>query len=50
MVINGQVRVSTRVNGQAVAICAAILFIIHRKISTVDLGKEFDESNPYNIM
>ena len=29
-----------------VAILVAILVIIHRKISTVDLGKEFDESNP----
>ena len=29
------------------AILTAILFIVHRKISTVNLGKEFDESNPY---
>ena len=26
---------------------AAILAIVHQKMSTVDLGKEFDESNPY---
>ena len=30
-----------------VAILASIFVIVHRKISTVDLGKEFDESSPY---
>ena len=30
-----------------VAILVAILVTVHQKISTVDLGKEFDESNPY---
>ena len=29
------------------AIQARILVIVHWKISTVDLGKEFDESSPY---
>ena len=29
------------------AILATILFIVNGKISTVNLGKEFDESNPY---
>ena len=29
------------------AILVAVLVIVHRKIFTADLGKEFDESNPY---
>ena len=29
------------------AILVAILVIVHWTISTVDLGKELDESNPY---
>ena len=46
-VINDQVRVYICANGQAVVICAAILVIIHQTIPTVDLGKEFGESNLY---
>ena len=33
--------------GQEEAIFAAILVIVHQTIPTVNLGKEFDESNPY---
>ena len=47
LVINDQVRVSTRANEQAVAICAAILVIMHLTIPKVDLEKKFDERNPY---
>ena len=32
---------------RGVAFLAANLVIIHRKLSTVNLEKEFDESNPY---
>ena len=45
--INDLVRVSTHAKRQTVAIYAAILVIVLRTIPTVDLGKEFDESNPY---
>ena len=45
-VINDRVRVSTRAADRWMAILVAILFIVHQKISTVNLVKEFDESNP----
>ena len=38
---------STRTNRQAVAILVAVLDIVNQTKDIFELGREFDESNPY---